>query len=118
MYMDAVQFGRWISDRRSKYGFRSQRALAERASYDPTLGQLDITENFLALLEAGRLAYPFRGSVRRRVTALAWLLCSTSRDVRTYYQAAGLTELDDHETEQLRVLRNHLAMRHTQRVLP
>src|SRR5689334_867130 len=107
--MNAVQFGHWISQRRLKYGFRSQRALAGRISGDPLLGKLAITENFLARLEAGSLAYPFRGQVRARVAALAWLLCTTPRDVNTYYQTAGLTELDDHETEQLHALHKHLS---------
>ncbi len=117
--MDAVQFGHWISGRRLKYGFRSQRALAERVSVDPRLGKLGMTENFLARLEAGSFAYPFRGHVRARVAALAWLLCATPRDVNVYYSAAGLTQLDDHETEQLRALHRHLARQQNgQRVLP
>ena len=116
--MDAVQFGQWIGERRSKYGFRSQRALAERVSNDPTLGKSGITENFLARLEAGSFAYPFRGNVRSRVMSLAWLLCTANRDVNAYYQAAGFSELDDSEAEQLRVLRRHLARRQSQRVLP
>src|SRR5581483_7169838 len=116
--MDTVQFGHWISERRSKYGFRSQRALAERVAGDPMLSKLDITENFLARLEAGSFAYPFRGNVRSRVMALAWLLCTTNRDVSAYYQAAGFTELDDREAEDLYALRKHLSRRHCQRVLP
>lgn len=116
--MDTVQFGHWISERRSKYGFRSQRALAERVAGDPMLSKLDITENFLARLEAGSFAYPFRGNVRSRVMALAWLLCTTNRDVSAYYQAAGFTELDDREAEDLHALRKHLSRRHSQRVLP
>src|ERR1051326_542004 len=97
--MDSVQFGHWFSERRLKYGFRSQRALAGRVSGDPMLGTLGITENFLARLEAGSFAYPFRGHVRARVAALAWLLCATPRDANTYYQAAGLTQLDKNEGE-------------------
>lgn len=117
--MNSVQFGHWISERRVKYGFRSQRVLAEHVSGDPTLNKLDITENFLARLEAGSFAYPFRGSVRARVAALAWLLCATSRDVNAYYQAAGLTELDDHKAEHLRALHKRQARQHnSQRVLP
>ena len=117
--MDSVQFGHWISERRLKYGFRSQRALAERVSGDPMLGTLGITENFLARLEAGSFAYPFRGHVRARVEALAWLLCATPRDVNIYYQAAGLTQLDDHEAERLRALQKHLSRQQKcQRVLP
>ncbi|HEY6541769.1 MAG TPA: hypothetical protein VIZ18_12560 [Ktedonobacteraceae bacterium] len=117
--MDAVQFGHWISGRRLKYGFRSQRSLAERVSGDPTLGKLGITENFLARLEAGSFAYPFRGHVRARVAALAWLLCATPRDVNAYYQAAGLTELDDHEAEHLRALHKYLSRQQNgKRVLP
>ncbi|MGH2494298.1 MAG: ATP-binding protein [Ktedonobacteraceae bacterium] len=117
--MNSVQFGHWIGERRLKYGFRSQRALAEHVSGDPTLNKLDITENFLARLEAGSFAYPFRGSVRVRVAALAWLLCATPRDVNVYYQAAGLTELDDHKSEHLRALHKRQSRQHnSQRVLP
>lgn len=116
--MDAVQFGRWISERRRKYGFRSQLALAEYATRDPLCSKQDITENFLARLEAGVLAYPFRGSVRRRVMALAWLLCNTPRDVKTYYQKAQFAELDASEAEQLDALRRHLLRQHTQKALP
>src|SRR5579859_4365995 len=117
--MDSVQFGHWISERRLKYGFRSQRTLAERVSGDPMLDKLGITENFLARLEAGSFAYPFRGHVRARVAALAWLLCATPRDVNNYYQAAGLNELDDYEAEHQRALHKHLSKQQNgQRVLP
>src|SRR5712692_3354240 len=88
--MDAVQFGQWMSKRRHACGFRSQRTLAETTdaiNRSPT--EPAISENFLARLEAGQLAHPFRGSVRRRVLALAWYLCKTPQDVKVYLRAAG-----------------------------
>src|SRR5262252_7891224 len=97
--MDAVRFGRWISERRLKCGWRSQRALVEAMRQHPLLSEYSISEDFLARLEAGQLAHPFRGSVRRRVLAMAWLLCKTPRDVRTYLQAAELSELKADEAE-------------------
>src|SRR6266704_5964392 len=98
--MDAVQFGRWISERRRAGGRGSQRALAESVRRQPLISKYRITEDFLARLEAGHLVHPFRGSVRRRVLALTWLLCKTPRDVRSYLRAAELTELSTEEAQQ------------------
>ncbi len=114
--MDAVRFGRWISERRRKCGWRSQRALVDTVCHDPLLSGYKISEDFLASLEAGRLALPFRGSVRKRVLALAWILCKTPRDVHSYLHAAELTELSADETEQMNRLRKHLATQHTPNV--
>ena len=111
--MDAVYFGRWISERRRKYGWSSQRALAETARHNPLLAEWKISEDFLARLEAGRLSHPFRGNVRKQVLALAWLLCKTSRDVQTYLNAAELTELSAEESELLGRLRDSLTIRRT-----
>src|SRR5690242_19720265 len=108
--MDGVQFGRWISERRRKYGWSSQRALADTARHDPMLADYKISEDFLARLEAGRLSHPFRGNVRRQVLALAWMLCKTPRDVKLYLNAAELTELSADEAWQLGHLRQYLAM--------
>lgn len=115
--MDAVRFGRWISERRLKCGWRSQRALVETTRQDSFLSEFSISEDFLARLEAGQLAHPFRGSVRRRVLALAWLLCKAPRDVRTYLQAAELSELKADEAEWVNRLRERLAARNTPTLL-
>lgn len=116
--MDGVQFGRWLSERRQKCGFASQRTLVERVKEDPVLGTLGISKDFLARLEVGKFAHPFRGSVRRRILALAWVVCKTPREVQTYVRAAELTELHADETEQLHRLRTYLATQHTQQILP
>lgn len=106
--MDAVQFGRWISERRRAAGWGSQRALAESALHHPLVSKYRITEDFLARLEAGHFVHPFRGSVRQRVLALTCLICKTPRDVRVYLQAAELAELNDEETRQMHWLNKHL----------
>ncbi len=106
--MDTVLFGRWMSERRRKCGWRSQRSLADTASADATLSAYSITEDFLARLEAGRYAFPFQGSVRGRVLALAWLLCKTPRDVQAYLRASELTDLSIDESQQMNRLREHL----------
>jgi tetratricopeptide (TPR) repeat protein len=111
--MDVVQFGRWLSKRRRAYGWQSQRALVEAAREHPLLSESGISEDFLARLEAGHLVHPFRGSVRRRVLALTWLLCKTPRDVRSYLRAAELTELSTEEAQQQDRLNEHLASLHT-----
>ncbi len=107
--MDALQFGRWFSERRRRYGWGSQRALVETLHQHPLLREYGISEDFLARLEAGHLAHPFRGSVRWHVLVLSWLLCKTRRDVRTYLRAAELTELSGDETAYLRHLNENLA---------
>src|SRR5216683_1835125 len=106
--MDAVQFGRWISERRRAGGWGSQRALAESVLHRPLISKYRITEDFLARLEAGHFVHPFRGSVRRRVLALTCLICKTPRDVRAYLQGAELAELNDEETRQMHWLNKHL----------
>jgi len=116
--MDAVQFGRWISDRRRKLGWASQRVLVESTRHHPQLSELGISEDFLARLEAGQLMLPFRGRVRQRVLWLAWLLCRTSRDVQTYLNAAELTELSGDEVRQVNRLKAHLAAKRLTSFLP
>src|SRR6266699_1326860 len=88
--MDAVQFGRWISERRRAGGWGSQRALAESVRRHPLISKYRITEDFLARLEAGHFVHPFRGSVRRRVLALTCLIC-TSRGVLQIKQVNAST---------------------------
>src|SRR5579884_1195993 len=94
---DPVQFGRWMSERRRALGWASQRALADAALRDPLTGESGITENFIARLEAGVLAWPPQGSVRRRVVELAWFLCDTPRAVTSYLRIAGCTHLTAEE---------------------
>lgn len=115
--MDAVRFGRWISERRRTGGWRSQRAFVEMAHQDPFLRTYNISEDFLARLEAGRLAHPFRKSIRQRVLALAGLLCKTPRELRTYLQAAELTDLSPDETEYMNRLHEQLVARRTSTTL-
>lgn len=99
--MDVVQFGRWLAERRRACGWRSQRALVSASLADPHARDAEITAAFLARLEAGLLAYPFRGSVRKRVLALTWLLCKSPRQVRAFVQHAGITDLDRGESAEL-----------------
>lgn len=96
--MDAVRFGRWLADRRRDCGWASQRTLAVAAQAHPRTSGLAISEAFLARLEAGLLAHPFRGAVRQRVVGLAWLLCRSARQVRDYVKAAELGSLTRAET--------------------
>src|SRR5262249_22112855 len=107
--MDALGFGRWVSERRRASGWRSQHALAEAARADPDLRAAGISEAFLARLEAGLLAHPFRGIVRRRVLALAWLLCKSQQEVRAYLSASEVTDLSAAEAAWLGQLRAQLA---------
>lgn len=107
--MNAVQFGRWLSERRRACGWPSQRLLAEAAQQHTIVHQSGISEDFVSRLEAGHLAYPFRGTVRRRILLLAWLLCKTPRDLKSYVRAAGLSDLSDEENTQLHLLSEHLA---------
>jgi len=115
--MDVVQFGRWISERRRKHGWSSQRALADTARHDPILADCKISEDFIARLEAGRLSHPFRGNARKQVLALAWLLCKTPKDVKIYLNLAELADLSADEAGQVERLRAYLMMRHTPEVL-
>jgi hypothetical protein len=100
--MDVVQFGRWLGERRRACGWTSQRALMASAEEHPRTRDLGISEAFLARLEAGLLAYPFRGAVRRRVLALIWLLCQSPRQTRDYLRLAGLANLSQEEQEMVR----------------
>lgn len=111
--MDAVQFGRWIGERRRACGWRSQRTLVEETRRDPFFRDCGISEDFLARLESGHLAHPFRGAVRQRILKLAWLLCKTARDVRRYLHAAELTELSIEEAELVQQLHEYLETPHT-----
>ncbi len=116
--MDGLQFGRWLHERRRKCGFSSQRTLVEYANRDPALRPLAISEAFLARLEAGLLAHPFRGKVRQRVLALAEPLCKTARDVNAYLRAAELSELDVSETEHIALLRQRFQVQHKPAIFP
>lgn len=107
--MNSVQFGRWLSERRRACGWPSQRLLSEAAQQHTILHSSGISEDFLSRLEAGHLAHPFRGTVRRRILQLAWLFCKTPRDLRAYLKAAGLGDFSDEESTQLRLLSEHLA---------
>ena len=116
--MDAVQFGRWVSERRRALGWNSQRALVDAVhaanATDVTHNAPDtrtttiISEDFLARLEAGHLAHPFRGTVRQRVLALAEFLCKNPQDVRSYLRAAEISELSAEETQQIQSLKDAL----------
>jgi len=102
--MDVVQFGRWLGERRRACGWTSQRSLMESALEYPHTRDLGISEAFLARLEAGLLAYPFRGAVRKRVLALIWLLCKSARQTREYLRLAGLADLSVEEQEMVRTV--------------
>jgi tetratricopeptide (TPR) repeat protein len=115
--MDAVRFGRWISERRRAAGWRSQKAFVEMARRDAFLRTYGISEDFLARLEAGRLVHPFRKGIRRRVLVLAGQLCKTPRELRSYLQAAELTDLSAEETDYVNRLSEQLAARRTSTVL-
>lgn len=101
--MDVVQFGRWLGERRRACGWTSQRSLMESALEHPHTRDLGISEAFLARLEAGLLAYPFRGAVRKRVLGLIWLLCKSARQTREYLRLAGLADLSSEEQEMVRL---------------
>lgn len=107
--MDVVQFGRWLAERRRACGWRSQRALVTASLADTHTREAEITAAFLARLEAGLLAHPFRGSVRKRVLALTWLLCKSPRQVRLFVQHAGITDLSRTENAELEKVSNWLA---------
>ncbi|HEY1389214.1 MAG TPA: ATP-binding protein [Ktedonobacterales bacterium] len=102
--MDVVQFGRWLGERRRACGWTSQRSLMESALENPHTRDLGISEAFLARLEAGLLAYPFRGAVRKRVLALIWMLCKSARQTREYLRLAGLADLSVEEQEMVRTV--------------
>ncbi len=115
--MDAVQFGRWVSARRRSLGWSSQRALVDAIHNAQNIHNVQnyatgsnntISEDFLARLEAGHLAHPFRGTVRQRVLNLAELLCKNPQDVRAYLRAAEISELSPEEAGQIQHLRDVL----------
>jgi hypothetical protein len=106
--MDAIQFGRWVGTQRRKCGWPSQRRLVEEIRQNPFLGDVGISEDFLARLEAGQLAHPFRNSARQRVLTLAWYLCTSQADLRSYLRSAEIKNLNTEEREQLRRLSEHL----------
>lgn len=106
--MDAIQFGRWIGTQRRKSGWPSQRRLVEEIRQNPFLGDARISEDFLARLEAGQLAHPFRNSARQRILTLAWYLCTNQADLRAYLRAAEIKNLSINEREQLLRLSEHL----------
>lgn len=106
--MDALQFGHWFSQRRRAAGWRSQQSLVATAQHGPVIAGHALSEDFIARLEAGRLRRPFRGSVRARVLALAWLLCSTRRELDAYVAAAGLSPLSASESADIERLRERL----------
>lgn len=109
--MDGVRFGRWFAAQRRARGWPSQRTLWEAVERDPLLRAAGISPDFLARLEAGDLTHPFHGRVRRRVLLLAWLLCATLRDLRTYLQAAELAPLDGEDLDHVTRLRAYLSAR-------
>lgn len=108
--MDVIQFGKWISERRRKCGWSSQRALSETLRNDPFLQEWRISEDFIARLEAGRLAHPFRGQVRQQILVLAQVLCKTPREVQSYLHAASLKELSPEETVLVQRIHDYLAL--------
>lgn len=67
----------------------------------------------MSRLEAGHLAHPFRGSVRRRILLLAWLICRTPRDLKSYLKAAGLNDSGEEENALLHLLNEHLTAQQT-----
>ncbi|MGH2514382.1 MAG: hypothetical protein ACRDHP_01880, partial [Ktedonobacterales bacterium] len=116
--MDAVQFGRWLNARRHAHGWRSQRALALAAEADSSLCALGISEPFLARLEAGVVAHPFRGAARERVLGLAGMLCATRRQVREYLHAAELDDLTSAEEARVAGIVNTIACAHRPAAMP
>ncbi|HVB22507.1 MAG TPA: tetratricopeptide repeat protein [Ktedonobacteraceae bacterium] len=121
--MDAVQFGRWVSERRRTLGWNSQRALVDavhalqNVHNEAHVSSSNISEDFLARLEAGHLAHPFRGTVRQRVLALAELLCKNPQEVRAYVRAAEISELSAEESEQVQSLKDALTPPQTPPIL-
>src|SRR5579863_441027 len=119
--MDAVQFGRWVSERRRALGWNSQRALVDaihnahntqnihNVQNNASGSNNTISEDFLARLEAGHLAHPFRSTVRQRVLNLAELLCKSPQDVRAYLRAAEISELSPEEAGQIQHLKDALS---------
>ena len=115
--MDALQFGRWVGERRRRYGWGSQRALVEAVRHTPRLSEYSISEDFLARLEAGQLVHPFRGSARERVLVLTELLCKTPHELNAYLRAAELTRLNADETAYVTRLGERLTAQHSHAIL-
>ncbi|GCE29499.1 hypothetical protein KDA_49830 [Dictyobacter alpinus] len=113
--MDGIQFGQWFHERRRACGFASQRALAAKVYHDASL--TGISEAFLARLESGQLAHPFRGAVRQRVLGMARYLCHTPRELTHYLRVAELTDLTESETVQITRLRQQLIAQPGQKML-
>lgn len=109
--MDALEFGRWFSERRHAHSLATQRDLVDAVQRHPVLRNSAISADFIARLEAGLFVVPFRGRVRRRVLLLACLLCSTGHELRSYLQAAGLTRLDPTESDEIQAFRQILSGR-------
>src|SRR5262249_61585401 len=99
MTVDAMKFGQWLAGRRHACGYSSQRAFVDAVRQHPQLSASGISEAFLARLEAGVLAHPFRGRVRARVLALSQLLCGSPRELRLFLRQAELTDLSANERE-------------------
>jgi AAA ATPase domain len=97
--VDAMKFGQWLAGRRHACGYSSQRAFVDAVRQHPQLSASGISEAFLARLEAGVLAHPFRGRVRARVLALSQLLCGSPRELRLFLRQAELTDLSANERE-------------------
>ncbi len=94
-----MKFGQWLAGRRHACGYSSQRAFVDAVRQHPQLSASGISEAFLARLEAGVLAHPFRGRVRARVLALSQLLCGSPRELRVFLRQAELTDLSASERE-------------------
>lgn len=95
--MDAGKFGQWLAAQRWSYGYSSQRAMIEAVLQHPQLGASGLSEAFLARLESGVLAFPFRGRARAKVFALAQFLCGSPSELRLFLRHAELGELSAHE---------------------
>jgi hypothetical protein len=107
--VDALKFGEWLARQRWSCGYPSQRALIDAVRQHPRLSASGISEAFLARLEAGVLAHPFRGLVRAKILALAQLLCATPRDLRLYLRHAELSDLGAYELEDVKRLDAYLS---------
>jgi AAA ATPase domain len=106
--VDAMKFGQWLAGRRHACGYSSQRAFVDAVRQHPQLSASGISEAFLARLEAGVLAHPFRGRVRARVLALSQLLCGSPRELRLFLRQAELTDLSANEREYVEQLYTQL----------
>lgn len=71
--------------------------MIEAVLQHPQLGTSGLSEAFLARLESGVLAFPFRGRARAKVFALAQFLCGSPSELRLFLRHAELGELSAHE---------------------